>query len=134
ETFEVKGEEFKPTPAIGPLVSVGAALNPSIELFKDNIWLITKIIFVVFAPLEIFKTLSFSAKETDWQIAAGTFLLGLFCKALVAPSLIYALLTVMRTGFAPSLNESYRWGLSRLGKLIACALMAWVLEVLGFIC
>lgn len=134
EGWQASQGKFETTPAIGPFVSVGAALSPTIDLFKDNFWLITKIIFVIFAPFEIFKTLSFGEQKSGWQIVAGTFLLGLFCKALVAPSLIYALVTVMRNGVAPSLNESYRWGLSRIGKVIACALMAWALELLGFVC
>lgn len=129
---EAKGDEFKSAPIIGPFDSVGAALGPTIELFKNNIWLITKIVFVIFAPFEIFKALSFGTKEVSWQVVAGTFIMALACKALVAPSLIYALTTVMRTGVAPSLSESYRWGVSRLWKLVACALLAWVLELLGF--
>ena len=131
---EAAGETFELTPAIGPFLGVGSVLNPTISIFKDNVWLITKIVLVVFAPLEIFKALSFGNQATSWQTAAGTFLLDLFCKALIAPSLIFALVTVMRTGVAPSLSESYRWGLSRLGKLIPAASMAWVLQVLGFIC
>jgi uncharacterized membrane protein len=95
--------------------------------------LITKIIFVIFAPFELFKALSFNAKPEDWQTLLGLSLMGLFCKALVAPSLIYALVTVMRTGVAPSLTDSYRWGLSRLGKLIICVAMAWTLQALGFL-
>jgi hypothetical protein len=134
EGSEAKQEGLKPGILIGPFNGVGEVLSPTFELFKNNIWLITKIVFVIFAPFEIFKALSFGTKETGWQVAAGTFILGLVCKALVAPSLIYALVTVMRTGVAPSLNESYRWGLSRLGRLVACALMAWVLQLLGFIC
>jgi uncharacterized membrane protein len=125
---------FATTPAIGPFLGVGSVLSPAISLFTGNLWLITKLVLVVFAPLEIFKTLSIGNQGTTWQVGTGTFLLGLFCKALVAPSLIFALLTVMRTGVAPGLNESYRWGLSRLGTLISCALMAWFLEALGMIC
>jgi uncharacterized membrane protein len=52
---------------------------------------------------------------------------------LIAPALIYALMKVMQTGTAPGVNEAYRWGLSKLGKLILCALMAWGLQLLGFV-
>jgi uncharacterized membrane protein len=78
--------------------------------------------------------LSVGSKVADWQVWVGLFFGGVFCKALVAPSVIYALVTVMRTGVAPPLNGIYRWGLSRIGKLVACVLMAWFLEALGFIC
>jgi len=134
ESRESETNEFQLTPAIGPFLGVSSVLNPTISIVTSNIWLITKIVLVVFAPLEIFKTLSIGSKATSWQVVMGTTLLSLFCKALVAPSLIFALVTVMRTGVAPSLNESCRWGLSRLGKVVACVLMAWSLEALGFIC
>jgi uncharacterized membrane protein len=124
-------DAFEYFPSIGPFDSVGSVISPTITLFKDNLWLITKIIFAVFAPFEIFKVLNL--QTDDWRTAAGVFVMGLACKALVAPSLIYALVTVMRTGVAPSLSDSYRYGINRLGKLIACALMAWTLQVLGFL-
>lgn len=134
EGSEAWGGEFKTATVIGPFEGVGDVLSPTIELFKNNIWLITKVVFVIFAPFEIFKALSFGPERADWQFGMGLFGLSLLCKALVAPSLIYALVTVMRTGVAPSLSESYRWGLSRLGKLVVCALLAWVLQILGFVC
>ncbi len=126
-------DDFEIERSIRPFDGVGDALNPTISIFAKNIWLITKIVFVVFAPLEIFKGLSANAIQSSWQTAVGTVLLGLACQALIAPSLIYALVTVMRTGVAPSRNDSYRWGLSRLPKLVACALMMWALVSFGFI-
>jgi uncharacterized membrane protein len=124
---------FQPTPEIGPFYSVGSVVTPTIKLFKNNFWLITKIIFVIFAPFEIFKALSIESQRPDWQTVTGLFLLGIFCKALVAPSLIYALMQVRGTGVAPSLSESYRVGLSKLPKLMICAIIAWVLQMLGFL-
>jgi uncharacterized membrane protein len=129
---QAHNEEFRTTPTIGPFLSIGDVLGPAISLFVKNIWLITKIVFVVFAPFEIFKTLSFSPTDTSWETVVGTGLLGLVCKALIAPSLIYALFTQMRTGVAPGLTECYRWGLSRLGKLIAVVVLAWSLQALGY--
>lgn len=134
ETSEPAAEEFRFPPVIRPFDGIGAVLSPTISLFTSNFWLITKIVVVVFAPFEIFKALSVGSKAIDWQVGVGLFLGGAFCKALVAPSLIYALVTVMKTGVAPSLNEIYRWGLSRIPKLVACVAMAWFLEALGFIC
>ena len=117
---------------IPPFTRVRDVLEPAMELFFKNIWLITKIVFVVVAPFEVFKALSVGQPKDDWQ-TAGTFALGLLCKALIAPALIYALLKVMQTGIAPGVNEAYRWGLSKLGKLILCALMAWGLQLLGYV-
>ena len=134
ESSEAGHEEFETMPAIGTFSGIGDVLSPTFQLFKNNFWLITKIVLVLVAPVEIFQTLSIGAKPSDWQSLTAIVLLGLLAKALVAPSLIYALGTVMRTGVAPSLNESYRWGLSRMGKLIPAVLMVWVLVGLGMIC
>jgi uncharacterized membrane protein len=134
ENSEDQSSDFATTPAIGPFLGVSSVLGPAISIFISNFWLIAKIVLVVVAPLEIFKALSIGNKGASWQVGAGTTFLGLFCKALVAPSLIFALMSVIRTGVSPSLNDSYRWGLSRLGTLIRCAMMAWFLEALGFFC
>lgn len=134
ETSEPAPEAFQFSPIIRPFDGIGSVLSPTISLFTHNLWLITKIVVVIFAPFEIFQALSFGSKQTNWQVAVGHILLAGFCKALVAPSLIFALMTVMRTGVAPSLSEIYRWGLSRIGKIVAVAILASLLEGLGFIC
>jgi uncharacterized membrane protein len=109
-------------------------LGPTLSIFTRNIWLITKLVFALFAPFEIFKVLSMGdPNQQSWQVVVGASLLGLVCKALIAPSVIYALMTLRRTGVAPGLNESYRWGLSRLGKLCVCAVMTYLLTALGFV-
>jgi hypothetical protein len=112
----------------------GAALGPALSLFFKNLWLITKIVFVVVTPFEIFKVLSLQESSSrDWQLNLGTFVLGLICNALIAPALIYALMKVLQTGVAPGINESYRWSLSRIGRLSLCAVLAWVLTALGLV-
>ncbi|HEV7395149.1 MAG TPA: zinc ribbon domain-containing protein [Pyrinomonadaceae bacterium] len=131
---EVANEEFPLAAEIGPFTGVGSALSPTISICKDNFWLIAKVVFVLFAPLEIFKALSFGQDQKNLEVGLGLFCLGLFCKVLVAPSLIYALVNVMRTGTAPGLHDTYRFGLSKLVKVIPTAGMAWVLQVLGYIC
>lgn len=120
------------TPLIGPFHEVGDVLGPTFRLFTKNLWLITKLTFVIVAPFEIFKTLSIGDFDSDWQIITGTFVLDLLCKVLIAPALIYALMQVMETGIAPGVNESYRWGVSKLGKLLVCAIMAGLLQAFGF--
>jgi hypothetical protein len=118
--------------SIPPFEGIGDVLGPTLNLFVTNIWLITKIVFVVVAPFEIFKALSISHVNDDWQLAAGLFFLDLLCGVLIVPALIYALTKLLETGKAPSLSESYGWGVSKLGKLIVCAAITWLLEVLGF--
>ena len=117
--------------SIGPFTDIGAVVGPTLKIFTQNFWMISKLVFVIFAPLEILKTLSLEPENITWQSNVGTILLGLLCNALIAPSLIYALVTLMRTGVAPSLHESYRWGLNRLVPCSICALIAGLLVGLG---
>jgi len=105
---------------------------PTITLFIKNFWLITKLTLVIVVPFEIFKTLSFSSYTHDEQLGMGIFVLDYMCKVLIAPALIYALMKVRETGKAPGINESYRWGVGKLGKLSICAAIAWILQALGF--
>lgn len=122
------------SPAIAPFMSIGDVLTPTYNLLRDNLWLIAKLIFLVFAPLEMFKAFSVAQGNVSWQFGVGAFALDLFCKALIAPSLIYALMSVLRTGVAPSVSESYRWGLSRLPKLVAVTVLSTILVFLGTLC
>src|SRR5205085_5140324 len=117
--------------SIPPFDGVGDVLGPTLSLFVKNLWVIIKIVFVVVAPYQIFKALSIGQIKTDWQLAIGLFFLGQLCGVLIAPALIYALTKVLETGKAPGIGESYGWGVSKSGKLILCATIAWVLEVLG---
>jgi hypothetical protein len=103
-------------------------------VFKNNLWLITKIMLVVFAPYEIVKALSLHEMEVNWQTAGVIFFLGIVCKTLAAPALIYALVRRSSTGVAPGLHEAYRWGFSRLGRIIPASFLAWILEALGTVC
>ena len=119
--------------SIRPFDGIGDVLAPTFRLFTDNLWLITKLTIVIVAPIEILKVLSAPELEHDWQLQVGTYLLQLLSNVLIAPALIFALMGAMRTGVAPGVNESYRWGSGKLPKLIICAIMAGVLQALGFI-
>jgi uncharacterized membrane protein len=141
-TTELPPPPFAPTPSmsfplglskpIEPHVNIGNAIETTLTLFLKNGWFITKLVFVIFAPLEIFKALSIGEKNQSWQVGVGAAFLGLVCKALIAPSLIFSIFTVLRSGTTPTLTEAYRWGLSRVPKIVLCAVMAWILEALGF--
>ena len=121
----------QPRVTIGPFNGVSDVLGPAMLLFTKNFWLITKICVVVTAPFEIFRALSFRNVEHDPQLAAGIFLLDLLCTIVIAPALTYALMQVMQTGVVPGVNESYRWGFSKLGKLGLCAVISWILMAVG---
>lgn len=116
---------------IRPFNSIADVLGPTILLFTNNLWLITKITVVIAAPFEIFNALSFKDIEYDGQLAAGIYFLDLLCTIVIAPALTYALMQVMQTGVAPGVNEAYRWGFSKLPKLTVCAFIAWILMGLG---
>jgi hypothetical protein len=115
---------------IGPFHGVGDVLGPTLRLFAKNIWLITKIVFVIVVPFEVFKAMTF-VDAGDWQLSGGMFALEMLCNVLIAPAMIYALMKVMETGTAPSVSQAYRWGSTKLGKLIICAVIAGALQALG---
>jgi len=112
--------------------SVGSVLGSTLSIFFKNIWIITKIVFVVVAPFEIFKALSIVQGRQDWQTTLLTLVLGAACNVLIAPALVYAVMKVLETGVAPGVNESFRWGLSKIGTLAICGAISWVLQVLGY--
>lgn len=127
---------YQPQPRLNDLIKpfkrMSDVLVPTINLFANNVWLITKIVFVIVAPFETFKVFSFHNTARDLQLAIGLFVLDLACKALIAPALIYALMTVIKTGDAPGVTESYRFGIMKLPKLAASAAVAGLLQMLGF--
>jgi hypothetical protein len=116
---------------IPPFDTAGDVIGPTFSLFFKNLWLITKIVFVIVAPFEVFKTLSLRSMEADPQLMVGIMALQLLCNALIVPALFYSLVQVMETGIAPSVNEAYRWGLSKIPKLSLSAVLSWILIMLG---
>ena len=116
---------------IRPFNSITDVLGPTLLLFTKNFWLITKISVVIAAPFEIFRALNSADIEYDQQLAVGLYFLDLVCTIVIAPALTYALMQVMQTGVAPGVNESYRWGFSKLPKVGVCAVIAWILIGLG---
>lgn len=120
-----------PLNVIRPFDGPGDIIGPTISLFTKNIWLISKIVVVIVAPFEIFKALTLRNMEPDWQLGVGITALQLLCNALIVPALFYSLMQVMETGSAPSVNEAYRSGLSKIPKLCLSAVMSWILVALG---
>ena len=120
--------------SIKPFDGVFESIGSTITIFQKNVWLITKLVLVIVTPFEIFKAVSIRETSGNWQLAVGTFALQIFCSILIAPALIYALMKVMQTGITPGINESYRWGLGKLIKLLLCTIAVWVLVPLGFVC
>ncbi len=118
---------------ISPFEGPSDGIGPTFHLFRKNLWLISKIVFVIVAPFEVFKALSVDPTSIDWQLSLGLIALQLMANVLVVPALYYALLMVIQTGNAPSVNEAYRWSLSKFGKLVGACLISWILTVIGFV-
>lgn len=120
-----------PTARIEPYVSIGNVIETTFSLFIKNAWFITKLVFVIFAPFEIFKALNVNQQSESWQFALGMALLWLVCKALIAPSLIYSMMIASRTGTTPTLTDAYRWGLGRLPTFSRSVVLMWFLVLLA---
>ena len=131
-TASAYGANYTNFDSISPLKGVNDILGPTIRLFIENFWLITKLVVVIVTPFEIFRLINFREISLDGQLEIGTVLLGLFCQVLIAPALIYALMQVMQTGTAPSVNEAYRWGFGKIGKLTLCAVISGLIQFLGY--
>jgi hypothetical protein len=89
-------------------------------------------VFVVVVPFEFFKVMSLAHLQQGWSTIAITRLLGGMCDVLIAPALVYALMKVLETGAAPGVNESFRWGLTKIGRLAVCAAISSVAELAGY--
>src|ERR1051326_6965918 len=118
---------------IPPFIGPSDGIGPSFHLFRKNLWLITKIVFVIVAPFEVFRAISIGQGELDWQTTLGLFALERMTDVLITAALFYALLKVMQTGTAPGINEAYRWSLSRIPKLALAAFLAWILTLVGLV-
>lgn len=118
--------------SINAFDGVGDVLKPTFRLFTDNFWFITKLVIVVVTPLELLKVLSVGS-ESNWQFQVGTFLLQLMSNVLIAPALIFGLMKVMQTGATPGVNQCYRWGIGKVGKLALAVILTWFLAGIGYL-
>ena len=118
---------------IPPFIGPSDGIGPTFHLFRKNLWLIAKIVFVIVAPFEVFKAISVGQEALDWQTTFGLFALERVTDVLITPALFYALLKVMQTGTAPGVNEAYRWSLNKIPKLALASFLAWVLTLAGLV-
>ena len=119
--------------SINAFDGVGDVLKPTFRLFLNNFWFITSLVIVIVAPLELLKVLSIGKNDYDWQFQVGTFFLQLMSNVVIAPALIFGLMKVMQTGEAPGVNQCYRWGVGKLGKVTLAALMSMLLAGIGYL-
>ena len=122
---------YVPLPGVKSF-TVGHVLSLTLRYFTIHLWLITRLVFVIVAPFEIFKVMSLANVERDWPTIPITLLLGGLCNVLIAPALVYALMKILETGAAPGVNESFRWGLTKVGRLAVCAAISGVVQLVGY--
>jgi len=128
-----EGAFYEEAAVIRPYTGMFAVITPTIEIFFRHFFLIAKIVVVVFAPLEILQYTAVYTSNVSVGTALVTVFLALFCNAIVAPALIYALTTAIHTGEAPTLNECYSVGLRRVGSILVCGIISSLLIGLGLI-
>jgi hypothetical protein len=118
-------------PGIKPF-SVTDVLGTTLKLFTRHLWLITKIVFVIVAPIEMLKATTLPDVTDDAQAKALTLLLGAICNVLIAPALVYALMKVLQTGTAPRVRESFSWSLTKLVRFSVCAALLYAVQGIGY--
>ncbi len=122
-----------------PLIKVdgvGSLLKATLRTLFANLVIILKIILPVFVPLELIKNYFIYAAGAQENLAliirVDMLLAGVF-GSLTVPALIYALLAVFRTGNAPSVGESFRWGRRQWGRVFVNRWLAGMAIVGGLI-
>ena len=92
---------------------VGDLLDATLRVFRRHAGLIARIVLTVFLPVEIIKNYlvyAAGAQDSFRQLVRIEQLLEMVFGSFTTPALIYAMLTVFRTGKPPPLREAYRWG------------------------
>lgn len=116
-----------------PFQSVGDALKPTFRLYREHFPLVGKIVFAATLPLMAANYAAGLAQPGVWGGFAFSNLASVFVNSLMDGALIYAVVTLLRTGAAPSLAESYGWGLRRWWPLFVCMLLMNILAGVGFL-
>lgn len=116
-----------------PFQGMGDALRPTFELYREHFPLVGKIVFASALPLMAANyALAALANSAGWAWLGLVNPGSIFVNALADGALIYAVVTLLRTGAAPSLRESYGWGLRRWWPLFLCMLLVSLLTAAGF--
>ena len=87
---------------------------------------ITKIVIPIFLPAELllqYLILTQRISENMTFLAGIRGAIELVCGSLTIPALMYAFITVFRTGTPPSLCASLKWGFRQWGKMTALRLL-----------
>lgn len=117
-----------------PFQGMGDALRPTFHLYREHPTLVGKIVFASALPLMAANyAVAAFADSAGWAWLTPVNPGPIFVNALADGALIYAVVTLLRTGAAPSLRESYGWGLRRWWPLFLCMLLVSLLTAVGFL-
>jgi len=127
---------------VPPFNDVGAALNQTLSIYKNNFLLIAKLVLFAAIPFALGQAALIYRLNTGDPSGMAVMGLNYIIFAivrwsLIPPTVIYAVLKVLRTGTAPGIGESYRWGASRWVRvslsLLLASLASFGLIALAFI-
>jgi hypothetical protein len=127
---------------VRPFSEVGTALNQTINIYKNNFLLIAKLVLFAAIPFALGQAaLAYRLNANDpsgMAMMGFNFIVFAIVRwSLIPPTVLYAVLKVLRTGSAPSIGESYRWGASRWVRvslsLLLATLASFGLMLLAFI-
>lgn len=117
-----------------PFQSMGDALRPTLQLYREHFPLVGKIVLVSTLPLMAANyAVAAVVSSSGWGWLALVNLGAVFVNALMDGALIYAVVTLLRTGAAPSLKEAYGWGLRRWWALFLCMFLVSLVTAAGFL-
>jgi hypothetical protein len=116
---------------VRPFASVGDVLAPTFKLYREHLGTVAKIVLVA-APVQgVLDYLMAQPEGPELLPVWLTWLASAGVGSLVTGALVYAVMTLLRTGGSPPLKESLAWGLRKWWKLMACLLLVSVLAGLG---
>lgn len=116
---------------VEPFSGIDRAISQAFNLYKNNFLLIVKLVLFAAIPFAIGQAALAYRINTGVHASMAMMGLNLIVFAivrwsLIPPTVIYAVLKVMRTGRTPTVGESYRWGASRWWRVTLALLVGMV--------
>ncbi|MFL6211979.1 MAG: hypothetical protein ACJ74W_24240 [Pyrinomonadaceae bacterium] len=117
-------------PYVAPFNDVGTALSQAWQFYTSNFVLIAKLVLFAAIPFALGQAAMAYRLQTagSWDFSAilNAVVFSIVRWSLIPATVIYAVLQVRRTGHAPGVGESYRWGASRWLRVTLALLLTWL--------
>lgn len=114
---------------VPPFETAGDVLRPTFRLYKENFWLVAKIVLAVAVPLALVE---YAAAETrSPALHYAYLLLNYLFGLLLNGALTYAVYAYAESGANPTLGEAYGAGLATWPKVLAVTLASSVIVAIG---